>query len=211
VVVLGTGTEVGKTWVTVAVIRELGRRGRRAAARKPVQSFAPGAVTDAHVLAAATGEAAGQVCPPHRWYERPMAPPMAADALGRPGFTVADLVGELEWPPGVDVGLIEGAGGVRSPLADDGDAVTLVAALGPEHVVVVASPALGALNLVRLSVDALAGSSPEPVAVVHLNRFDPSDELQRRNRAWMENRMGLTTTTTAAELVTQLAPEGIRP
>ena len=34
------------------------------------------------------------VCPPHRWYEVPMAPPMAADALGRPPFTIADLVAE---------------------------------------------------------------------------------------------------------------------
>ncbi len=44
-----------------------------------------------------------------------MAPPMAADALGRPAIVMADLVGEVtgswgEDPP--DVGLVELAGGV---------------------------------------------------------------------------------------------------
>jgi len=199
VVVLGTGTEVGKTWVTAAVIAELRRLGRSVAVRKLVQSSEPGEATDAEVLAAATGEPPEQVCPVHRWYQRPMAPPMAAAALGRPGFTMADLLGELVWPPRTDVGLVEGAGGVRSPLADDGDAVTLVAALDPDLVVLVASPALGTLNLVKLSVDAL---DRFPV-VVYLNRFDGADDLHRRNRSWLERRMGLATTTTGlAAIVT---------
>ena len=80
------------------------------AARKPAQSFAPGeGPTDADVLAAATGERAHEVCPPHRWYEVPMAPPMGADVLGRSPFTVAALADELRWPPGVGVGLVESA------------------------------------------------------------------------------------------------------
>ena len=86
VVVLGTGTEVGKTWVGAALARELRRTGRTVAARKPAQSFLPEELggTDAEVLAAATGEAPHEVCVEHRWYPTPMAPPMAADALDRP-------------------------------------------------------------------------------------------------------------------------------
>ena len=87
-----------------------------------------------------------------------MAPPIAAEALGLPPFTVADLVGELDWPrPRVDVGLVETAGGVRSPQADDGDVCDLVAALGPDLVVLVADAGLGTINSIRLSIDALAG------------------------------------------------------
>ena len=83
---------------------------------------------DAAVLGAASGEPAEVVCAPHRWYETAMAPPMAAEALGRPAFTIADLVDELRWSvgpadPALDVGLVETAGGVRSPLAADGDGV----------------------------------------------------------------------------------------
>src|SRR5689334_19141825 len=128
VVVAGTATEVGKTWVGAALARELRGRGVKVAARKPVQSFEPGAgPTDADVLAAATGENPHDVCPRHRWLGVPMAPPMAADALGLSPVSLADLLSELQWPDGIHVGLLEGVGGPRSPLADDGDTVDLAA------------------------------------------------------------------------------------
>ena len=67
VVVTGTGTEIGKTWVTAAALRALRARGIDAHGRKPVQSFAPGdPTTDATELAAAGGEHPEVVCPPHR-------------------------------------------------------------------------------------------------------------------------------------------------
>ena len=106
VLVCGTGTDVGKTWVCSRLLDELRRRGVTVAARKPAQSFdvdaagePRGGPTDAEVLAAASGEGPGAVCPPERSYRRAMAPPMAAEALGLPAFSVADLVGELRWPP----------------------------------------------------------------------------------------------------------------
>ena len=54
--VAGTATDIGKTWWTAALARELRAAGMHVAARKPVQSGEPGATTDAEVLAAATGE-----------------------------------------------------------------------------------------------------------------------------------------------------------
>jgi dethiobiotin synthetase len=181
VLVLGTGTEVGKTWVACRLARHLG-----AVARKPAQSFSPGEATDADLLAAATGEAPEMVCPPHRWYPVPMAPPMAADALALPPFTIADLASELSWPNDERARLVEGAGGVRSPLAHDGDAIDLARAISPDIVVLVADAGLGTINAVRLSVAALNGW---PV-VVYLNRYDDGNDLHRRNRAWLEERDG---------------------
>ena len=135
VAVVGTGTDIGKTWVAARLLTDLRAAGLQVAARKPAQSFDPGddpAGLDAAVLGAATGEPPEQVCPPHRWYETAMAPPMAAEALGRPPFTIDDLVAELLWPDrGVDVGLVETAGGVRSPLAADGDCLDYCAAVAP--------------------------------------------------------------------------------
>jgi dethiobiotin synthetase len=189
VVVAGTGTGVGKTWVACGLARALRRRGLRVAARKPAQSYDAGddlSDTDAALLAHATGEHPDAVCPQHRWYPVAMAPPMAAEALGRRPFTIADLVGELAWPPAVGVGLVETAGGVRSPHASDGDGVALVAALRADRVLLVADAGLGTINGVRLSVAALAGW---PVTVV-LNGFDPDDELHVRNRAWLADRDG---------------------
>jgi len=200
VLVAGTGTEVGKTWVACRLARALRRRGLIVAARKPAQSYDPAddlADTDAALLAHATGDHPAVVCPQHRWYPAAMAPPMAAEALGRPPFTVADLVGELAWPPAVGVGLVEAAGGVRSPIAADGDGVALAAALHPEHVVLVADAGLGTINGVRLAIAALASW---PVIVV-LNRYDPADDLHARNIEWLAGRDGLDVVTDPDALV----------
>jgi dethiobiotin synthetase len=187
--VVGTGTDVGKTWVSARVLRDLRAAGLRVAARKPAQSFEPGddpAGRDAAVLGAASGEAPERVCPRHRWYEVGMAPPMAASALGRPRFTIADFVSELAWPAsGVDVGLVETAGGVRSPLAEDGDAVSLCLELTPDLLVLVADAGLGTINAVRLTTEALRAI--EVPQVVVLNRFDASADLHVRNRSWLRS------------------------
>jgi dethiobiotin synthetase len=195
-VVAGTGTEVGKTWVGARLAAGLRAAGWTVGARKPVQSFDPEdpAPTDAACLAAATGEAPERVCPPARWYERAMAPPMAAAVLGRPVPKLAELTAEVtdSWPrQALDVGLVELAGGPRSPLAADGDGVDLVAALAPDLVLLVADATLGALNAIRLSVDALAPHELQ----VHHNRYDAADELQGLNRRWLEQQAGLVLST----------------
>jgi dethiobiotin synthetase len=111
---------------------------------------------------------------------------MAADALGAPPFTIGDLLDELCWPDGVDVGFVEGAGGPRSPVAVDGDNLALASAIAPDLVLLVAEAGLGTINAVRMSVDALAGS---PVVVV-LNGYDEEDAVHRGNRAWLLDRDG---------------------
>ena len=206
VVVAGTGTEVGKTWVGAELIGELRVRRLVVAARKPAQSFEPGdvesGITDAQLLAAASGEDSLIVCPEHRRYDVAMAPPMAADVLGRPAVLIDDLASEVaaSWPGRApDVGLVELAGGVRSPAAEDGDGVTLSTAVGPDLVLVVADAGLGTINAVRMTVEALAADVAAPV-VVHLNRYDPEDDLHRRNRAWLVDRDGFEVTASIAEL-----------
>jgi len=194
--VAGTGTDVGKTWVSARLLTALRAAGATVAARKPAQSFDPAddpTGFDSAVLGAASGEASERVCDPSRWYEIAMAPPMAADALGRGRFTAAQLVQELTWPaPAVDVGLVETAGGVRSPQTHDADVVDLTTLLAPDVVLLVADAGLGTLNTVRLSVDALTGRAP---VVVVLNRYDRNDDLHRRNRRWLTEEDGLTVVT----------------
>ncbi len=204
VVVLGTETGVGKTWTAAAILRDLAGNGCRAVVRKPVQSFAPAdadtATTDAHLLARAGDEAPEDVCPRHRWYEAPLAPPMAAAVLGRPAFSVGDLVDELTWPAGTAVGLVETVGGPRSPIAADGDSVDMCTALSPDVVVLVADSGLGAINSVRLSVEVLlTGCAP---IVVVLNRWEGTD-VQRRNREWLR-RDGYQVTTSAADVAARI-------
>lgn len=176
VLVTGTATEIGKTWFGAATAAELHARNVRVAARKPVQSGEPGPPSDAELLAAATGEAPDRVCPPHRTYSVAWAPPMAADALGLPPFTVAELAAEITWEPGTEIGLVEGVGGPRSPIASDGDTVDLARILDPDVVVLVADAGLGTVNAVRLAGAVLA----ERALLVALNRFG-HDPLHARN------------------------------
>jgi dethiobiotin synthetase len=199
VLVCGTGTEVGKTWVACRLLEHLRAGGLTVAARKPAQSYDPttGGPTDADLLATSTGESSRAVCPDHRWYPVPMAPPMAAEALGRPPFSVGDLAAELRWDQPADVGAVESAGGVRSPLADDGDTVDLARLVQPDLVVLVADAGLGTINAVRLSTAALAGLT----TVVHLNRYRQADDVHRRNHAWLSRRDGFEVTRALDELV----------
>ena len=188
--VVGTATEIGKTWCSIQLISELRNRGHSVAARKPVQSFqVPTANdTDAELLAAATGESVHTVCPAHRWYPEPMAPPMAAAVLGRDPILRAELLAEIDWPAGTTIGIVETIGGVRSPITDDTDSAGFAHAIKATHVLLVADAGLGTINSIRL-----AKPTVDPIpALVFLNRFDGSD-LHSRNVEWLSNKDGFRT------------------
>jgi dethiobiotin synthetase len=186
VLVVGTATEVGKTWVGGQVLTRLRARGLRVAARKPVQSFDPDDVHphDADVLAAATGEDVTTVCPAHRSYERAMAPPIAAMHLGRELGLLVDVVTDMAEPADdTDLLWVETVGGPRSPLADDGDSADLARWLHPDFVVLVADAGLGTINAVRLSAGPFAGRQ----LLVLLNRYAETDPIHRSNAAWLRD------------------------
>jgi dethiobiotin synthetase len=190
VLTIGTATDIGKTWVGAETLRLLRDRGLTVAARKPAQSYDPAdpAPTDAMALAAATGEDPAAICPEHRTYPVPMAPPMAADELGLPLPTIDELYDELTWPtPFPQIGWVETVGGPRSPIGVDGDAVDLADRLDPDIIVLVADAGLGTVNAVLLS----AAPFDEYELVVILNRFDETETLHRRNRDWLRTREGL--------------------
>lgn len=195
--VVGTATDVGKTWVASRWLALLRAKGLRVAARKPVQSYAIDATQlDANVLAAATGEAVDAVCKPHRCYELPMAPPIAADLLGRPRIQLDDLVAEIAWPNDIDVGLVETVGGACSPLAHDADSVDLLTALSVADVLLVADAGLGTINAVRLTLARLAGFR----TTVFLNRFDRDSPTHVANLEWLERHDRLRVLTDVTDL-----------
>jgi dethiobiotin synthetase len=198
VAITGVATDVGKTWVGAALIAQLRSRGGHVAARKPVQSYEPDTVTtDAHLLARASGEAVSSVCPAHRWYPLAMAPPIAAARLGLEPIMLRDLLGELAWHSDVEIGVVETVGGVRSPMSDDADSATFVRVLDADRVVLVADAGLGAINSVRLCVDALAPAS----LTVFLNRFDVGSAVHRANLEWLVERDELSVVTAVADCV----------
>lgn len=185
ILVLGTRTGVGKTWVTAAVARELRAAGYAVAARKPVQSFDPSdpEPRDSDILAAATGEYPETVCSATRSYAVALAPPIAAGELGLPDFTIDELAGEIAPAPQGATTLIEGVGGPLSPVAADGDNTDLAAALAPSLVVLVGPAELGAINEILLARRVLSRWNH----VVFVNRFDQRDPTHRLNVEWLRN------------------------
>ena len=197
VFVTGTGTEVGKTWASAGLARLLRARGLSVAACKPVQSYDPDedGPTDAAVLAAATGQHPDAVCPPDRTYPVPLAPPMAAGRLGRTCPTLDELAASCRFDGKVELGLVEGVGGLYSPMASDGHNLDLVERLEPGLVVLVASAALGGIH------DTMACALPLSAyrQAVFFNRFDPDDEVHDLNARWLRD-TGLEVATSLSEL-----------
>lgn len=201
VVLSGTGTGVGKTWVGVKLLEGLRQKGLPVTARKPVQSFDPDeGSTDAGLLARASGDPVNDVCPPHRSYGLPLAPPIAAKALSRAPFSLDDLVGEIR-PAQAGVTLVEGVGGPRSPLSIDGDTVGLAHRLKADLVVLVSGADLGAINAVLLSAAAF-GNLP---LVVFLNRFEDGRMVHQTNRDWLQKRHGMDVITELPALTERVA------
>jgi len=72
----------------------------------------------------------------------------------------------------------------------------------PDVTLAVADAGLATINTVRLAADVLAagtGPEPGPGLVVVLNRFDPRNDLHRRNRTWLAEQDGLSVVTVPGE------------
>ena len=130
--VAGAGTEIGKTYVTAALVRRLRTEGRGVRALKPLASGVPPlddpafAESDTAVLLAAQGlpvtPGTVDACSPWR-FAAPLAPDLAAAREGRSlrldalvawcAARIAEAAGE-----GVPL-LVEGVGGLMSPITPD--------------------------------------------------------------------------------------------
>ncbi len=172
VFVTGTGTEIGKTFVTAALIHELRRRGHDVDALKPVVSgFDPAqlAASDPGVLLAALGRAPTQdaldrIAP---WrFAAPLAPDMAARHERR-ALDFAALVAFSRRAVSAASGtlLIEGVGGVMVPLDDTHTVLDWMAALGLP-VLVVAGSYLGAISHALTALDVLSRRDRRIMAVI---------------------------------------------
>lgn len=162
IAIVGTGTEVGKTHLGVALARALGSEGLSVAALKPVESGVGIGVTDAQLLDAA-GTFHVKHLPPFM-LATPISPHLAAEREGVE-ITLAPILSwvelsEAQWT------IVETAGGLLSPLSRSLTNLDLVAALQPDAVILVAVDRLGVLHDVSATLFAYrtrAPQLPEPV------------------------------------------------
>ncbi|MGH6973848.1 MAG: dethiobiotin synthase [Stellaceae bacterium] len=133
--VTGAGTDVGKTFVACGLVAELRRRGRAVAAFKPLASgFDPvqPQASDPGALLTALGEpvslASLDRVAPFR-YRAALAPDMAAAAEGRSVDFDAVVAFSRRAMAATDIVIIEGVGGVMSPISERHTVLDWIAAL----------------------------------------------------------------------------------
>lgn len=153
--ITGTDTGAGKTVLAALLVKFLRGRGVNAAALKPVCS---GGRDDARVLRAAMNGALSldDINPWH--FRAPIAPLLAARRERRHVHLSEVLAHIRAMQRRFDALLIEGAGGLLSPLGENFDSGDLIAALGASPVVV-APNRLGAVNHILLTLEALPHSA----------------------------------------------------
>jgi dethiobiotin synthetase len=186
--ITGTNTSVGKSHVTRLIARALVKAGYKVGVYKPVATdcrrhgqdvIAPDAVK--------LWEAAGRpgnfedVCP--QKFVAPLAPPTSARLEGREVDRELLRTGLEVWRANSDVVLVEGAGGLLSPMSDEDDNATLAAEFG-YPLVLVAVNELGTINATLLTLLGAKTLIPQvPIAGVVLNRLQlfPDDESTKSN------------------------------
>jgi len=168
IVLVGTGTSVGKTWLGAALLRELSRRGVACVGLKPIESgVTDEAATDAAILGAAGSLRPG--APPFRF-----APPISPHLAARQAGTSIPLDEPLRYVQSQESGsdgtaprvvVIETAGGLFSPLSETLVNWDLARALDPSLWVLVAPDALGVLHDVTATLEAARarGRAPDEI------------------------------------------------
>ena len=200
--VIGTDTEVGKTFQAAALARQLVASGLRVGVYKPVasgvdQSSIVAELSDAAILhrAAQLNCELSRVCP--QQFAAPLAPPVAARAEGKRVDERLLLDGARWWADHCEFLIVEGAGGALSPISDSMTVLDVVAQFKAQQIVlpivIVAANRLGVVNQTLLTVEAIIRREL-PLAAVLLNTWPAAssspDGSQASNLALLSHFVG---------------------
>ncbi|EAQ82236.1 dethiobiotin synthase [Blastopirellula marina] len=189
--ITGNNTEVGKTYVTALIARQIVAAGIRLGVYKPAASGCRR--IDGQLVAedaVQLWEAAGrpgtleEVCP--QKFAAPLAPHLAARAEGKE--LDADLLrsGAEAWTGRCDLLLVEGAGGLMSPFSDEQYVADLAIDLG-YPLIVVAANRLGVINeTLQTLITASVFRGGMEIAGVILNDLNSATEDVSRDSNYAE-------------------------
>lgn len=178
--VVGTDTFVGKTWVSCALVRALRAAGQQVVAVKPIEtgcSEPPSPGEDGALLAAASGQGG----PLKALVRLPgeLAPAIAAD-MAEVKIDYEDIVARLRSLATPDrLLLVEGVGGLLSPLTWSDNHLDLAHSLGA-RVLLVAADRIGTISQTLLALRVLRTEKVNVLGVV-LNQVGEPDESTRTN------------------------------
>jgi dethiobiotin synthetase len=149
--ITGTDTGAGKTVFTALFARYLRERKINVAALKPLCS---GGREDAEALHAAL-DAALTLDEINPWHFRAAVAPSLAARLEKKSVPLASVLAHIRTTQEkFDMTLVEGAGGLLSPLGENFDSRDLLVALHAEPIIVAANK-LGVVNHLLLTLEAL--------------------------------------------------------
>jgi dethiobiotin synthetase len=181
--VTGTGTGVGKTVLSAALLAAMVAAGESVHAHKPVVTgldepsgeWPP----DHELLARAAGMAPEEVAPLR--YGPAVSPHLAAELAGQP----IDPIGLLAAARAAGrrhTLVVEGVGGLLVPLAGDYSVLDLAATL-QLSLLIAASPGLGTINHTLLTIHAARAAGIEVRAVVLTPWQEQPSVMEESNRA----------------------------
>lgn len=175
VLVTGTDTGVGKTYVTAALAAACLRSGLRVAVLKAAQT---GPDDDAGWIAARVPGIAVRTT---LRYAAPLAPAVSAREEGAAEPSLAPILAAArELRAGADGILVEGSGGLLVPINDRETFAELALAL-QLPLVIVARPGLGTLNHTALTVEVARARGIEIAGVIVCGTSADPDVAERTN------------------------------
>ena len=186
VVITGTDTEIGKTYVACRIAETLVRASVSVGVYKPVQSGCElGDVSsDAMRLHAAAGypQTIEAVCP--QTFAASLSPPEAAASAGTAIDADKIIDGLSAWSH-CDVTFVELAGGLMSPITDEHLGIDIIRQIQPDQTLLVVADRLGSVHQ-TLATLAAARDGGVPIDGVVLNRIGDGDASTASNRRWIE-------------------------
>lgn len=196
--ITGTGTDVGKTYVTGLILKKLHQSGVSAAYYKAAMSgndrradgtLIPG---DALTVKEVSGisQPLEEMCP--YVYENAVSPHLASKMEGTPVVMEQVKKGYEAVCEQYEYVTVEGSGGILCPLSMDGDEIWLedvIQACGT-GCVMVADAGLGTINSVGLTAFYMKQKGI-PLKGIIFNRYEPGNVLHEDNRRMCEYLTGV--------------------
>ena len=170
----GTGTDVGKTYVTENLIYLLKAKGFTVSPYKPIETgckknkskLIPSDASKFHKLI--DKEIDIDLINPYR-FQQPISPNRAIRLANKKIF-IDDYIGRSKLLPKNDYLIVEGAGGLYSPISTDGYNIDLIKKM-KIPTVLVAKDEIGVINNILLSLDLLKKYKISVLAII-LNKIN---------------------------------------
>ena len=176
--ITGTNTDIGKTFVSCGIAREMKNRGIDVGVFKP---FCSGSREDAELLIKASGcdddiETVNPI-----YFKKPLAPYHAAKLNGNPTFDISKCFENFSiLKQKHELLIVEGAGGILVPICEiDGEIYSFLNFFSDlvGKVIIVASRDLGTINHSWLSVNACKEKGLDVIGMI-FNDTKPAEKIE---------------------------------